>query len=137
MEGAARWLAVLVCLGTSVESNAQGFPSPESALQAFQTAHAQRNLDAWAATIDFRHEAIESLKKQPSQGSAADEAQVGDTAARLEAEFRQRVEQHGFRGINWRSGEQVAGFRRCCTVSTLVPGAERVDLHCIAGDSQC
>ncbi len=96
-------------------------PSPEHALAAYQQAHAEGNVEAAVAAIDFRLEAQQLLKAKHPSGGELDEDQVKKLAAAREAEYRSLLATRGFgKGLDVANCTVVSKLENTPTQHTFV-----------------
>lgn len=98
----------LVSLGfaaLSLSVNAQAFPNPEGAFEAYERARTAKDIHGFLSTISFRQEALEALRRD---GKEPTEAVIAELAAKRESELRSHLEARGF--INYGACEVARTF---------------------------
>jgi len=82
-----------VLLSTAVQ--AQDFSTPEAAFREHQAAWAAKNIERFLATISFRQEALEHLRRTSPQDAEREQA-VRELAMKGEADLRTQLQTKGF-----------------------------------------
>jgi hypothetical protein len=77
----------------SMAGDAQVLPSPEAAFEAYERARLRNDVPGYLATISFRQEALELLRRT---GNEPTEGAIAGIAAKREAELRKHLETRGF-----------------------------------------
>jgi hypothetical protein len=118
----AAWILYLAVSTVTMAANAQAFPSPEAAFEAYERARLRNDIGAFLATINFRQEAIEALQRA---GKEATEANIAETAAQKESELRTHLQTRGFTkygdckvATKFRDSKSQVRFILSCTNAT-------------------